>query len=391
MAAFAVALGAIAAGFLIKDIRPSFIRSTTLASVLGLGAGGLALLAPRRGAYIDGERYQEWIRAVVLLVSADLILAGWGLNPGVGTEFYTREPPGVQDVQAMAGDGRIYLSTADEYQLKFERFLLAERFQTDPADASWEAFRDSLLPDLNLMYGIASANNFDPLVPGRYENWIEKLQDSDPEMRESLLNLMDVKVVEKVGAPAGTESGGISRADLEQAAGTEGVSSGPMQFAFQARPGAEAAARARWIACWRVAKSAEDSLAQVLSGEMNLQSEVVVEENGSPIGQRCLALSGKALKVSWDNPNQISFDLQADTDGFLVLSDVWYPGWRAWVDGRPTDILKADYLFRAVPASKGEHRITLIYRPTSFYLGLLISLLTCFGLLIYFTRSHKLW
>ncbi len=56
-------------------------------------------------------------------------------------------------------------------------------------------------------------------------------------------------------------------------------------------------------------------------------------------------------------------------DGFVVLSDQFYPGWRAYVDGRESPIYRANYLFRAVPVPAGEHVVEFTYQPVSVGLG----------------------
>ena len=48
----------------------------------------------------------------------------------------------------------------------------------------------------------------------------------------------------------------------------------------------------------------------------------------------------------------------ASEPGYLVLSNLWYPGWRATVDDTATDILPANYALQAVPVAAGEHRVT---------------------------------
>jgi len=60
--------------------------------------------------------------------------------------------------------------------------------------------------------------------------------------------------------------------------------------------------------------------------------------------------------------------------GWLFLSDVDYPGWRAWVDGEETVIHRADYIFRALFLPKGDHSIRFQYRPISFRAGLWMSI-----------------
>ena len=64
----------------------------------------------------------------------------------------------------------------------------------------------------------------------------------------------------------------------------------------------------------------------------------------------------------------------ASEPGYLVLSNLWYPGWRATVDDTATDILPANYALQAVPVAAGEHTVILRYLPWSFYGPLLLTL-----------------
>ena len=59
--------------------------------------------------------------------------------------------------------------------------------------------------------------------------------------------------------------------------------------------------------------------------------------------------------------------------GYLVLTDTYYPGWQATVDGTPVEILPANHAFRAVPLDSGEHRVVFEYDPLSFRLGAWIT------------------
>jgi uncharacterized membrane protein YfhO len=53
----------------------------------------------------------------------------------------------------------------------------------------------------------------------------------------------------------------------------------------------------------------------------------------------------------------------------VVMSEIFYPGWRAAVDGVPVPLLRADYALRAVCVPPGEHVITLSFRPGSLWIG----------------------
>jgi hypothetical protein len=67
---------------------------------------------------------------------------------------------------------------------------------------------------------------------------------------------------------------------------------------------------------------------------------------------------------SW-SPGRVDLVTTSIADGLLVLSDVYYPGWIADVDGKPAPILRADILFRAVEIPAGSHRITFRFVPFS--------------------------
>ena len=74
----------------------------------------------------------------------------------------------------------------------------------------------------------------------------------------------------------------------------------------------------------------------------------------------------------------------ADDPSILMLSEIWYPGWKAYDNGKEVEILKANYIFRAVPLQKGEHIIEMVMDPLSFKVGLIVSFLTLTSLLAYF-------
>jgi hypothetical protein len=59
--------------------------------------------------------------------------------------------------------------------------------------------------------------------------------------------------------------------------------------------------------------------------------------------------------------------------GLLVLSDVWYPGWRVTVNDESVPILATDIAFRGVPIEAGSSRVVMTYEPASFRVGLLIA------------------
>ncbi len=75
-------------------------------------------------------------------------------------------------------------------------------------------------------------------------------------------------------------------------------------------------------------------------------------------------------------PNEIRLRVDTPADAYLVLSEVWYPGWRVKVDGASVPLLRANYAFRAVRLEPGQHQVYMTFAPRSWRLGLAISGLT---------------
>ncbi len=392
--AFSISLGAgLALLALGEAVNLTFIRATAIAGVWALGAGALSLLAPHSSEPDEAEgeeagwrkaltrRYPRlfpprlpkarpaggaqavsaraarlWAWAVVGWVALDLVVTGAPLNPGVDPGLFTN-PASTREQLVTRLDGRrLYLPERDEYYLKFTRLLSFESFTPQ---AGWDELRAVMLPNANLFDGVRMANNFDPLVPGRYNRWMEALEGADLLTKRKLLNLMDVSVVERVDFFAPNRA----RYDV----------------------GGLAPRRVRWVGTAFPADDDEQALQLILSGTVDPNEAVVVE--GLPPGQdgSQLVAGGGAgagrLDLAEDGPNRVTVRYAAKQPGWVVLSDVWYPGWQATIDGEPAQIYRGDYLFRAVAAPAGEHVVEFVYRPVFFYAGLAASLvgLAVFG------------
>jgi len=98
--------------------------------------------------------------------------------------------------------------------------------------------------------------------------------------------------------------------------------------------------------------------------------------------------NGKVKLISYA-PNKVVLNASTDTDAFLYLSDTWYPGWKAYIDGKETEIYRANLTFRAVRLPKGTHEVVFQYRPMSFYIGALLTLSGVLLSIVMITRDRK--
>jgi len=93
--------------------------------------------------------------------------------------------------------------------------------------------------------------------------------------------------------------------------------------------------------------------------------------------------SSAKVEVINHEPNRIVMKTKSSVPSILVLSENHYPGWRAYVDGSSVETLRTNYNLRGVTLDAGDHDVEFLYRPKSVLFGLAISLLTFFGLVLW--------
>lgn len=131
------------------------------------------------------------------------------------------------------------------------------------------------------------------------------------------------------------------------------------------------------------ARNKEEALAAL--GGLNLATEAVVE-GGKALGGEPGA--GQVQITSY-TPNQITVEVESKSPGLLVLSEIWYPGWRARDNGREVSIYPTDYVLRGIYLETGRHTVQLHYDPISLKVGGAISVLAWLGLGVILVRDFR--
>lgn len=337
---FAVTLGAGIAWQTMGDVRLTFIRATALAGGWALGTGLFTLIIPL--AEKHGKK-QLWNVGVVLWLAADLLVAGWMLNPTTSLDFYGESTTLVQRMKEDLGYGRLFISDVELDDLKFKRFF---RFQDFTAIEPWRNLRETVLPNVGILDRIPSANNFDPLLPGRYSTWMGRLQGLDTPVWCQWLAWMNVRLVEQIDASA---PGGVR---------FTAVDGGKPYW---------------WYRCVLTVNDADTALAVLETGENG--ERMIVEGSVANASQSCVTGNEATISEQEAQPNRKAFVVTADAPGWLMVSQTWYPGWVAKVDGKRTALLHANYLFVGVEVPSGQHTVELVYQPNSFVFGVLLSIL----------------
>jgi len=289
---------------------------TGIAWAAGFGVGAFVLLLLQNDSKV-------WIGAALALVIFDLGLAGVRATPVTSRALY-QQAPAVTEV-----GGRLFEFADDEYRVKFKELL---RFQSfDPLNVA--AYRDSLLTNLNVLSGIASANNFDPLTTARYAAYL-KLMENSP-------RLLDLAGVSAIVKPAGAVT----------VQSVDGQAVTPTQV--------------RIIYDSQLVNSQAEAEAAIAAADFDPDQKVILETPPSSAGWYGLAL----------DPNRTTVGVKLQRPGYVILSDTFYPGWRVLVDDVVQPLLIADLNFQAVAVPTGMHKLRFEYAPFSATLGLIISLL----------------
>lgn len=325
----------------------SFIKQVVAWRWLVFGGVGLGLLAAARRI-----PHGLVILLVVILTAVDLITMNSGFNPQIAmSEANPPTPSALAYAQAHVGhdriSGMIFPGSAELPANLAERYGLRDIQTYDfPESKRWASLWSAYGQPLN------SQNDWNSTEP------------------KSHLAL-DAFAVKYVFPPAGTRGPLWLKPVYEQSAGSQLVLENT------------SALPCAWVAYdWRTASSqASATVLTVASSREELYREPVLEEAPqSPAKGAGIAPATASFVVDREERARLKVDVRHA--GYLILDDSYYPGWEATVDGRKEKILPANENFRAVAVTPGVDTIEFRYRPASFRVGAILSILTAVGLLV---------
>lgn len=359
--------------------RPERTRLITMtqafhmAILMILFAGGVIYM--RITGFLKGTA-AAWL--LVLVTVIDLFAAGSGKN------FNTH-----------AGDPDAYVSPTTMNG----RADLLEQLKQDPDYQRGGFLRMDVHADwtnwntVARLWRVENANGDDPLLPKSYESYrlcFSDLQGSrefalkDPSSR--LLDLLNVKYL--LVAPSITN---LALPDKFRLIGEQ-----PMRLYFNSGwlP------RAFFVAQAIVEDNSEGVYHRLTAPDFDPRQYVVLEKTSMPPGHNSPSVVpagedlpvGESVQIVSYSPNEIIVRSDGPRNGFLVLCENFYPGWKAYVDGRPVEIIRANGIFRAVPLSYGQHSVAFRYEPRSLRMGAAISAVTLLAITLgwlFNTLAHR--
>ena len=106
-------------------------------------------------------------------------------------------------------------------------------------------------------------------------------------------------------------------------------------------------------------------------GKVDLSSTIVVGDDFKQyVSGFKPAAEGSSINLTSYAPDVLTYQSQSTADGTVVFSEIYYPyGWKAYIDGKPAEIFRANYLLRAMNIPAGQHEIRMEFRPDSVRKG----------------------
>jgi NADH:ubiquinone oxidoreductase subunit 6 (subunit J) len=242
-------------------------------------------------------------------------------------------------------------------------FLKREKrpFRIFPMDNPQRPFSRMFQSNRFMVFGISSIGGYHPAKLAIYEKFFAAFHRGLSSGHLQLLDMMNVRYL-------------VTGAELQDHPRFRAVWSGQNdlgepRFIYE---NLGALPRAWMVESYRVAddKTALDLLA---AGKVDVAKEVILEKEPAVIPSNAGGDSVTTVEIEKLGFNEIRVKTKADSPSILVLSEVYYPDWRVEVDGKPAELLRANFILRAVALEGGEHDVVFRYDTSLLKKGAYIS------------------
>jgi hypothetical protein len=140
-----------------------------------------------------------------------------------------------------------------------------------------------------------------------------------------------------------------------------------------------------------LSENSADTIEMMHSDAFDPRTTAVVEIGKSPV-PATYGIPATAT-ITEDKRNRVAIETNGANEGVLVLSDNYYPGWKAFVDGEPTEIFQANCTMRAVAVPSGRHLVSFVFMPAtlraSAYVSFAAAVLTLISLVLPFGKRTQ--
>ncbi|HCV44035.1 MAG TPA: hypothetical protein DGH68_11170, partial [Bacteroidetes bacterium] len=356
------------------------IVDASLAILAAFGASQLLSGQRERGKTLSGA-VSPLGYVTLALVILDLLHFQMRQNPIVDATAWLTPPKAVQQIKEDNGLFRIYSPGASETHKA--AFSMAKGWQ-----GSLQPYldqREFIQPSSNVLYGLSTADGYAQLTPSYVVDlwgdqnrggWIYEtaaVQQNGFIPKPSFIKIMSMFNIKYLLTPWPVHSDSLER--MKSPAGVF-MSRNPFVMA-----------RAFMVSNYRFAQSLEVAKTILLSDDFDPKWEAILYKHPEH------ALSNEQLNakvvIEQYRTNEVIIRVQTEREGLLVLSDTYYPGWTASIDGSEKEILRANVCQRAVEVPAGEHEVKFVFDsfPAKAGFGISITALLVAGVVLVVGRK----
>lgn len=138
--------------------------------------------------------------------------------------------------------------------------------------------------------------------------------------------------------------------------------------------------RAFFVNNWEINENRASILEKLMQGDYSNGKKIILQNTFNQFSPDGAAKGDTSYKL--DANGRIEIDANVSGNGFIFISNTYYPGWKLKVDGIDKKIYQADYAFMAIPVTRGNHILELYYEPESLKIGTVVSVLCLLTLFI---------
>jgi uncharacterized membrane protein YfhO len=134
---------------------------------------------------------------------------------------------------------------------------------------------------------------------------------------------------------------------------------------------------------WSTVTSPKEALSRLTSHPaMSVDTSIVEITNPKTLPASYSLDSMASFSVIKQKAGKFILKTQTASTSLLVFADYYFPGWKATIDGKPSDILRTNYMMKGIVIPPGSHDVRMWFFPLYFYVGLTITLITLFILFL---------
>jgi hypothetical protein len=325
-------------------------------------------------------RWKGWVKVLVLVFLMTDLFGNMGFYGKERTEDYFRKTKALEMISSDTDVFRVF-STAKT--ISQDTTIMVEN------PASLDILKEKSLPSMNLLFQLHDIWGIDVTRIKRVDDLYKAFTNTPSISATHLIDLYGVRYITSVTPLDENNKFELIYARLE---GLEGKREDLLkENTIKIYKNRSPLPRAWLVKDFKVMDSGA-MLSRMTSRDFRPGGEVLIEEYPkwtnlpvpvSPFTKGGGGVSGGEVEILSESNNGLTLQVKVAGDNLLVLSDTYYPGWKAFVNGKKTKIYRADYNFRAIPLTAGTHRVEFVYDPISFELGAgatLLGIMGCIGI-----------